>query len=143
MYTQELKLFLLSRSFFFVSITNDKLIQAIARKFSQEGYPLLLLVRKKAKIEELALQNAIIKEIDITNPIIVGNTINNAELAFGPTQLFISHPGIMLLDSLMDQSPNEWEEMISINVISVLNGIKAILQPMIERKNGTIINIIA
>ncbi len=47
----------------------------------------------------------------------------------------------MLLGNIANQIPNEWQQMINVNVMGVLNGIQIVLKNMCERNVGTIINI--
>ena len=45
------------------------------------------------------------------------------------------------LGNIDDQNPDEWEQMLDVNVKGLLNGVHAVTKGMIERKAGTIINI--
>ena len=44
-------------------------------------------------------------------------------------------------ESLLDQSADEWERMINVNVFGVLNGVRAVLRSMLQRKDGIVVNI--
>lgn len=41
----------------------------------------------------------------------------------------------------MKQDPIEWQNMLNVNVMGVLNGMKIVLEDMTKRNSGTIINI--
>ncbi len=115
--------------------------KATAIRLSQAGHPLLLLARRIEKLEELNLPNTICRKVDVTDFGSFQSAINEAETIYGPTDLLVSNAGVMLLGSVWNQDPQEWQQMLNINVIGVLNGVKTVLTKMIERNNGTIVNI--
>ena len=41
--------------------------EAVARQFSKEGHPLLLLARRLDRLEALDLPNALCRKVDVTN----------------------------------------------------------------------------
>jgi NADP-dependent 3-hydroxy acid dehydrogenase YdfG len=47
----------------------------------------------------------------------------------------------MFLDKFIDQSVEKYSNMVTINVLGVLNGVKCVLEGMIKRKTGTIVNV--
>ena len=109
--------------------------------FSKHGYPTLLLARNVKPIEELNLDNCIIKSVDVTDINALKDAINVAENRFGPVDLLINNAGCMLLGNIENQDPEEWARMINLNLIGVLNGIQQVLTKMKERNSGTIINV--
>ena len=53
----------------------------------------------------------------------------------------INNAGVMLLSQVESQSMDKMKLMINVNIFGVLNGLKAVVSGMKERKQGTIINI--
>ena len=47
----------------------------------------------------------------------------------------------MLLGDVASQDADEWRRMFDVNVLALLNGMQAVLEPMKSRNSGTIINI--
>ena len=47
----------------------------------------------------------------------------------------------MLLGLMHEQDPEQWQQMLDVNVMGVMNGIHAVLPSMIKRQTGTIINV--
>lgn len=115
--------------------------EAIAKKLSQEGHPLLLLARRVERMEALNLPNTLCRKVDILDIVSFENAIKEAEEKFGPVDLLINNAGVMLLGHPEKQSIQEWNTMMDVNVKGLLNGIHLILQGMVTRKHGTIINI--
>lgn len=113
----------------------------MAIKFSKLGYPTLLLARRVEMIEALNLENSIARKVDVTNKEQLQSAIEDAEKVYGPTDLLINNAGIMLLGNIENQDPNEWMNMMNVNVLGVLNGMQIVLNGMKERNTGTIINI--
>ncbi|MTI16381.1 SDR family oxidoreductase [Rhodobacteraceae bacterium RKSG542] len=115
--------------------------EAIARSLSAAGHPLLLMARRLEKMEALDLPNTICKSVDVTDRDAVVAAVREAEAVYGPVDAMINNAGCMLLGSMADQNPAEWDQMVDLNVKGVLNGIHAVLPAMKQRKGGTIINI--
>ncbi|CAA6691294.1 MULTISPECIES: SDR family oxidoreductase [unclassified Lentimonas] len=114
---------------------------AIAQRFSDLGYPLLLIARRLDRIEALGLPNALCKAVDVTDSAAFRNSIIAAEAEYGATECLINNAGVMLLGSVADQSEDEWKQMYSVNVLALLSGMQIVLSSMKERNSGTIINI--
>jgi len=115
--------------------------EAIAQRFSEAGYPLLLLARRLERLQALNLPNAICTGVDVTDRAAFAKAVNDAESKYGPVDCLINNAGVMLLGQIDTQDPDEWQKMFDINVIALLNGMHLVLGPMKARKGGTIINI--
>lgn len=112
-----------------------------AKDFSAAGHPLLLLGRRVERMASLGLPNTLCKGVDVTDAAAFSAAIAEAEGQFGPVSLLINNAGVMLLSSVEAQDPTEWQTMINVNIVGLLNGIHAVIKGMKERKDGHIINI--
>lgn len=112
-----------------------------AKRFSELGHPVLLLARRLEIMQELGLPNSMCRKVDVTDFEGVRNAIVEAEEQYGKTDLLINCAGVMLLGTATEQSFHEWEQMIDVNVKGILTGTKVVLSDMVERNEGTIINI--
>ncbi len=114
---------------------------AIAREFAGSGHPLLLMARRLDRLQALNLEQTICCKVDVTKVGEIENAVAEAEQEFGPVDCMINCAGMMLLGRGDVQEPSEWKEMIDVNVLGVLNGMRSVLPGMINRKGGTIINL--
>lgn len=112
-----------------------------AKKFSENGYPTLLISRRKEIMEKLNLKNSISVSADVTNLEEIKNAVKIAEEKYGKTDLLINCAGVILLGNIDKQSYEEWKNMIDVNVNGILTTTNVILPDMIKRNEGTIINI--
>lgn len=114
----------------------------IAKLFNAAGNPLLLLGRRVEKIKALPLDftNIMVEKADVTNYDEFQAAINKAVEKFGPVNLLVNNAGVMLLGNVRYQDPKEWQTMLDTNVMGVLNGTQIVLNSMVERHSGTIIN---
>ncbi|SIN70997.1 SDR family oxidoreductase [Halodesulfovibrio marinisediminis] len=115
--------------------------EATARTLSEKGFPLLLIARRLDRLKALHLPNTICAKVDVTDRKAMVRAIADAEATFGPVDCMINNAGVMLLGQACEQDPAEWQKMIDVNVVGLLNGIHAVLPSMRERKQGTIINV--
>lgn len=115
--------------------------KALALEFNKAGYPLLLLTRRIELLEEMNLENAICEKVDVTDKDAFERAVRNAEAFYGKTDLIINNAGVMLLGNLENQDSREWQRMLDVNVIGVMNGMQIVMNDMKERQSGTIINI--
>lgn len=113
----------------------------LAYLFSNAGHPLLLIGRRKELMYSYGLPYTLIKKVDVTDYSAFELAVKEAEIKFGPVDLLINNAGVMHLGNVANQNPLEWKNMLDTNVIGVLNGTKIVLESMIERKTGTIINV--
>lgn len=114
---------------------------ATAKKFSEMGHPLLLLARRVEKMEALKLPQTMIRKLDVTDRESFKALVSEAEAKFGPTEAIVNNAGVMLLGEIVKQDPAEWDRMFDTNVKGLLNGVHAVVDGMIKRRHGMIINI--
>lgn len=114
---------------------------ATASAFSQAGYPLLLLARRVDRLKELALPRTMIAKADVTDANGFEAAVRDAEKELGPADCLVNNAGVMLLGKAHEQSPEEWRQMLDVNVMGVLTGTRIVLKGMLERNHGTIINV--
>ncbi|MCG7498051.1 SDR family oxidoreductase [Vibrio sp. Of7-15] len=115
--------------------------EAIARRLSNAGHPLLLLARRVERLEALNLPNTLCEKVDVNDKATFEAAIAKAEAQFGPVDGLVNNAGVMLLGQMDTQDANEWQRMFDVNVIGLMNGMQAVLAPMKARQSGTIINI--
>ncbi|EGQ8233899.1 TPA: SDR family oxidoreductase [Vibrio parahaemolyticus] len=115
--------------------------EAIARRFSEEGHPLLLVARRVERLEALNLPNTLCEKVDVTDQASLITAIEKAEAQFGPTDVLVNNAGVMLLGQIDTQDAAEWKRMFDVNVLGLLNGMHSVLASMKARNSGTIINI--
>ncbi|EHH1282881.1 SDR family oxidoreductase [Vibrio parahaemolyticus] len=115
--------------------------EAIARRFSEEGHPLLLVARRVERLEALNLPNTLCEKVDVTDQASLITAIDKAEAQFGPADVLVNNAGVMLLGQIDTQDAAEWKRMFDVNVLGLLNGMHSVLASMKARNSGTIINI--
>jgi NADP-dependent 3-hydroxy acid dehydrogenase YdfG len=114
---------------------------AVAKKLSAAGHPLLLLARRLDKLKALDLPNTLCRAVDVSDRDTLEAAIDEAQAQFGPVDALINNAGIMLLGHVENQSPQEWQQMFSTNVMGLLHGMQVVLDGMKQRQSGTIINV--
>lgn len=115
--------------------------EATARLLSGRGHPLLLLARRLERLEAMALPDTLCRAVDVTDSAALRAAVDEAERVFGPADAIVNNAGVMLLGDMAHQDPAEWERMLDVNVKGLLNGIHAVLDGMVARRHGTIINV--
>ncbi len=113
----------------------------LAKEFSKDGYPLLLLARRVEKMEALNLDNTMCRRVDVTNKEEFEKAVREAEEVYGKADLLVNNAGVMLLGDIATQDPMEWKTMLDVNVMGVMNGMQIVMEDMKARKFGTIINL--
>lgn len=115
--------------------------KALALAFNQAGYPLLLLARRVELLEAMKLENTLCRKVDVTDKAAFESAVREAESLYGKTDLLINNAGVMLLGQLENQEASEWQRMLDVNVMGVMNGMQIVMNDMKSRQSGTIINI--
>ncbi|AEM68891.1 short chain dehydrogenase family protein [Mycoplasma putrefaciens] len=112
-----------------------------AKLFSKNGYPLLIMARRKELLDNLNLPNCLTAKVDVRNVEEIKQAISLAEQQFGPVDLMINNAGIMPLDKYLDQPLEQKYDILDINIKGVINGMDVVLPSMLKQNHGTIINI--
>jgi len=131
----------MSKSLVVITGASSGIGMATARLLSAQGYPLLLLARRLERLQALELPNAMCRKVDITDRAALVAAVAEGEAKYGPVDLIVNNAGVMLLGTMAEQNPEEWEQMLDVNVKGLMNGIHAVLKGMVARKHGTIINV--
>ncbi|CDF85290.1 Short-chain dehydrogenase/reductase SDR [Pseudomonas knackmussii B13] len=131
----------MSKPLIIVTGASSGIGEATARLFAAQGHPLLLLARRIDRLEALKLPNALCRAVDVTDRATLLAAVKEAEERFGPADALVNNAGVMLLGNMAEQDPAEWERMLDVNVKGLLNGVHAVLQGMIARRQGTVINV--
>lgn len=116
----------------------------IARKFASDGYDLIILGRRKQRLESLAkeLNSVKVHQIcaDVRDKETIFKEIQNLPTEFKDIDILVNNAGLALgQDSVNDTSMDDLETMIDTNVKGFIYVTKALL-PFIK-KGGYIINI--
>jgi len=124
--------------------------EATAKVFVEQGHPVLMLARREDRLTAIVKSltesfpdapTPLASSVDVTDMDAIKAAILVAEEKYGPVSLLVNNAGCMLLGDVATQKADEWKRMLDVNVIGVLNGIQAVLSGMIERKEGTVINV--
>jgi len=113
----------------------------LAKEFAKDGYPMLLLARRVEKMENLNLPNTMCRGVDVTDRDSFERAVREAEEKYGKADLIVNNAGVMLLGDIATQDAGEWQRMLNVNVMGVMNGMQIVMNDMKERNFGTIINL--
>ena len=129
----------------FITGASSGIGAACARRFSKEGYNLIILARRKDVMENL------VKEL-VTHTHIIDVDIKNSNELEGkllqlPTELkdidvLVNCAGITLGEGPIHKAQlSDWMNMIDVNIKGVITCTRILLPGMVERNKGHIINI--
>jgi 3-oxoacyl-[acyl-carrier protein] reductase len=122
--------------------------KAIARKFAREGASIAVT----NIVEDEEFLNTIDQIKSETNAQIKGYVSNAASFEdsqrvvneiindFGKIDILVNNAGITRDTLLMRMSEDQWDAVITVNLKSVFNLTKAVIQPMLKAKKGSIVN---
>jgi 3-oxoacyl-[acyl-carrier protein] reductase len=121
--------------------------KAIAMKFAKEGASVAItnIAEDEAfsnTIDEIKAHNVSIKGY-ISNAASFEDSqrvVNEIIHDFGKIDILVNNAGITKDTLLMRMSEDQWDAVISVNLKSVFNLTKAVLQSMLKQKSGSIIN---
>jgi NADP-dependent 3-hydroxy acid dehydrogenase YdfG len=110
---------------------------ATATAFAAAGANICLLARSETQIIELAKDigpRAMARACDVADYAAVDAAICAAQAAFGSVDILINNAGVIApISALASVDPQEWSQMIDINLKGVFHGIRAALPIMQAR----------
>ncbi len=121
--------------------------RAIAVALAKEGVHIGLIARTETDLKKVATAvqtlgvKAAIATADITDITAVNAAIEKLKAELGAADILINNAGIAIMGGFMDLTPEQFENIIKVNLFGVYYTTRAVLPQMIERKTGDIINI--
>ncbi len=112
-----------------------------SKLFSAAGYPLLLLARRLAPMKKLQLADCMVEKVDVCDAKAITAAIRKAEKKFGKTGGLINNAGVMINSVSWKGDSRDWQKMVDVNIVGLMNGVRAVLPDMVKRQTGSIINI--
>jgi NADP-dependent 3-hydroxy acid dehydrogenase YdfG len=100
---------------------------ATARRFALEGATVALVARRADRLEQVAADIcgrggcAIAIEADITDPARAEEVVQRTLDRLGRLDVLVNNAGVMLLNSALHTTVDEWDRMISLNVSALLH----------------------
>ena len=121
--------------------------RATAIVFAKEGIHVGLVGRTPENLQKVAeeLKGFDVKvafaAADISDLESVTAAVESIRGELGPIDILVNNAGISKFGGFMDLAPEEWTEIIDVNVKGVYYTTRAVLPEMLERNTGDIINI--
>lgn len=119
---------------------------AISEKLVKEGAKVVLAARREEELKNVQSrinnrENTFIVKTDMTEKDEVTSLAEQAVTQFGDIDIYINCAGVKGSGAITDGAVDDWDQMIDINIKSVLYGIHSVLPDMQTRGTGHIINI--
>lgn len=124
--------------------------EAIAIKFAEHGSHVAFTYVSDNSAEKAAVLEDKLKNMGVKAKAYKSNAgifsecgalVNDVLKEFGTVDICVNNAGISKDNLLLRMSPEQWEDVIKINLNSVFYMTKQVIRPMMKAKNGVIINI--
>jgi len=121
--------------------------KASAIKFAKSGANLVLIARRKSKLEELQTElekfnvETLVCECDISNKLHVKKMAQSVLEKFQKIDILINNAGFAILGSVDDLSIEDIESQMTTNYFGMVYCIKEFLPKMKEQNKGHIVNV--
>lgn len=121
--------------------------KATALAFAEAGIQLALVGRTQSKLEAVAQAASELgvtvraAAIDLAQVATVKAQLATIAAEFGPIDILVNNAGMAYTGELAQMPLADWQQVIDLNLTSVLQCIQAVLPGMRQRQRGTIINV--
>ncbi|MFE7064258.1 3-ketoacyl-ACP reductase [Sutcliffiella sp. NPDC057660] len=121
--------------------------RATAIALAKEGVHLGLIGLTMSNLEKVTAEleqydvNVSAATADVADLEAVHHAVEHIKSDLGAIDILINNAGIAKFGGFLDLTPEEWENIIRVNLMGVYNVTRAVLPDMIERKSGDIVNI--
>jgi NAD(P)-dependent dehydrogenase (short-subunit alcohol dehydrogenase family) len=119
--------------------------KAFAERFAREGAALSLAARDSGLLEKVAVEieeaggTALAVRCDVTSPEDVDRLAAATLERFGRADILVNNAGELRFDSFLDETDQQWNDMLDINLNSARWATRAFLPGMLEHGSGKII----
>lgn len=121
--------------------------RATAIELAKEGVNIGLVGRTLENLEKVKAEleaydvNVAVATADVTNLDEITKAVESIKSELGPIDILLNNAGISKFGGFMELTPEEWTNIIDVNLKGVYYTTHAVLPEMIERQTGDIINI--
>lgn len=122
--------------------------EALARRFSAEGYDLVLVARSADKLaalgKDLAEEHGIqvwVEVVDLSRPNVAEQLAERLRHNNISVDVLVNNAGVAEFGAFASMKPERHQEMISLNVTGLTEMLAQFLPPMVTRGHGRIINV--
>lgn len=121
--------------------------EAVALLLAEHKAKVVIVSRTEKEILQVAKQieargeQVLPIKVDVSDPAQVDQMVERIMERFGRIDVLINNAGIGLYKSVLETSPEEWDNVMAVNLKGVFLGSKAVLATIIKQGAGTIINI--
>ena len=121
--------------------------QAIAHALGQQGATVIGTATSEAGAQKIsdALQAAGIEGtglvLNVADPESITDCLKRVIAEYGSPDILVNNAGITRDNLLMMMKDEQWDEIINTNLNSIFRMCKAVIRPMMKKRNGRIINI--
>lgn len=116
--------------------------KATAIKFASEGASVIIWDVDQIKGEELVNQGIAKKfqKVNVADFNEVQNAVKETIEEFGKIDVLVNNAGILRDATLAKMTPEQWQQVIDVNLTGVFNSTKSVAPYMVEKQYGKIIN---
>lgn len=121
--------------------------KAVAKLLAAEGVNVALVARTEKDLHDVAaeLKSTGVKVVyataDVADRTSVETAISKLTSELGSIDILINNAGIGKFGKFLELEPEEWEQIIKVNLFGAYYVIRAVLPAMIARQSGDIVNI--
>lgn len=121
--------------------------KSVAVALANEGVNVGLLARTEGALQEVAKEvealgvKAAYATVDVSSLEEVEQAISTLTNELGKADILINNAGIGKFQFLLEMDPEEWKQIIDVNLMGPYYVTKAVLPQLIEKNGGDIINI--
>lgn len=123
--------------------------EAIALKFAEQGAHVAFTYVSDSSAEKAAALEGKLKALGVKATAYKSNAsdflqcetfVNSVLKEFGTIDICVNNAGISKDNLLLRMTPEQWEEVIKVNLNSVFYMTKQVIKPMMKARSGSIIN---
>lgn len=132
----------------FVTGASRGIGRAIALAFAKEGANLCLAATNRSALDETASMCAAsgggsqhVEVLDVKSRSQCFDAIKRSRARLGEVDVLVNSSGVFRPKSFLEYEPEDFQEMLAVNLYGVIHLMQAVLPGMIGQKSGKIINI--
>ncbi len=123
--------------------------EAIALKFAAHGaHVAFTYVSDSSREKAIALESKLVSmgvkakayQSNAADFSACEHLVNDVMAVFGQVDICVNNAGISKDNLLLRMTPDQWDEVMQVNLKSVFNMTKQVIRPMMKAKSGSIIN---